>query len=132
ETKGIINASTPILSPIGGTIVQRKIGPGQFINSGASDPVFIVGDLSSVWLIAYVREGDASSVRVGQDVTFTVPANPGETYSGKLDYVSAMLDPTSHRLVARAKIDNPDGQLKPEMFANVSIFANSRDRSVAV
>lgn len=132
ETKGQIDAATPIYAPISGTIVQRKVGPGQYIVSGSSDPVFVIGDLSSVWLVAYVREGDASSVMVGQDVSFSVPANPGEVYSGKLDYVSAMLDPTSHRLLVRAKISNPDGRLKPEMFANVTVFADSKGQSVAV
>ncbi|MGZ5809723.1 MAG: efflux RND transporter periplasmic adaptor subunit [Xanthobacteraceae bacterium] len=132
QTKGQIDAATPIYAPIAGTVVQRKIGPGQYIGSGSSDPVFVIGDLTGVWLVAYVREGDATAVSAGQDVTFTVPANPGEVYSGALDYVSAMLDSTSHRLLVRAKINNPDGRLKPEMFANVSIFADSKDQSVAV
>lgn len=132
QTKGHIDAATPIYAPIAGTVVQRKIGPGQYISNGSSDPVFVIGDLSSVWLVAYVREGDATAVSAGQDVTFTVPANRGEIYSGKLDYVSAVLDSTSHRLLVRAKIDNPDGRLKPEMFANVSIFAESNGQSVAV
>src|SRR5476649_2006600 len=57
-----ISADTPIYSPIGGTVIQRKVGPGQFINSGASDPVFIVGDLSTVWLTGFVRESEASGV----------------------------------------------------------------------
>lgn len=132
QTKGHIDAATPIYAPIAGTVVQRKIGPGQYISNGSGDPVFVIGDLSSVWLVAYVREGDATAVSAGQDVTFTVPANRGEIYSGKLDYVSAVLDSTSHRLLVRAKIDNPDGRLKPEMFANVSIFAESNGQSVAV
>src|SRR6202012_2361508 len=51
-----ISADTPICSPIEGTVVQRKVGPGQFISSGASDPVFVIGDLSTVWLLAFVRE----------------------------------------------------------------------------
>ncbi len=58
--------------PIPGTVVQRKVGPGQYINSGASDPVYVIGDLSEVWLVAFVRETDAGIVSVGQDVSFTV------------------------------------------------------------
>ena len=132
QTKGTIDAATPIPAPISGTIVQRKVGPGQYIGGGTSDPVFVIGDLSTVWLIAFVRESDASAVAVGQDMTFTVPANPDQVFSGKLDYISAVLDPTSHRLLVRATIDNPDGHLKPEMFANVSIFADSKNQAVAV
>jgi cobalt-zinc-cadmium efflux system membrane fusion protein len=130
--KGIIDAATPIVSPISGTVVQRKVGPGQYIGSGASDPVFVIGDLSTVWLIAYVRESDAFKVASGQDISFTVPADPDHPYSGKLNYVSATLDPTTHRLAVRATVQNPGGQLKPEMFANVSIFTDTENSSVAV
>jgi cobalt-zinc-cadmium efflux system membrane fusion protein len=132
QEKGIIDPATLIAAPITGTIVQRKIGPGQYIGSGASDPVFVIGDLSSVWLTAYVRESDASKVMAGQDVNFTVPAMPDRIYSGRINYVSAMLDPASHRLLVRATVENPGGQLKPEMFANVTIFTDMQNRSVAV
>src|SRR5207244_4503985 len=60
--KGRINPESTIFSPIAGTVVQRKIGPGQYISAGASDPVFVIGDLSSVWLTAFVRETDAALV----------------------------------------------------------------------
>src|ERR1700736_1228733 len=65
QEKGRINPETTVFSPIRGTVVQRKIGPGQYVNSGASDPVFVIGDLSTVWLTAFVRETDASKVSVG-------------------------------------------------------------------
>jgi membrane fusion protein, heavy metal efflux system len=51
-----MSADTPIYSPISGTVIQRKVGPGQFLNSGATDPVFVIGDLSTVWLTAFVRK----------------------------------------------------------------------------
>jgi hypothetical protein len=60
------SAETPISSPIAGTVVQRKIGPGQFISSSASDPVFVIGDLSTVWLTAFVRESEAADITVGR------------------------------------------------------------------
>src|SRR5436309_15548459 len=47
QEKGSINPNTTIFSPITGTVVQRKVGPGQYVNSGASDPVFVIGDLST-------------------------------------------------------------------------------------
>src|ERR1700756_1016647 len=63
-----ISGDTPIYSPLEGTVVQRKVGPGQFISSGASDPVFVIGDLSTVWLTAFVRESEAADVHLDQDV----------------------------------------------------------------
>jgi membrane fusion protein, heavy metal efflux system len=127
-----ISADTSINSPIGGTVVQRKVGPGQFISSGASDPVFVIGDLSTVWLTAFVRESEAADVRVGQEIDFTVLALPGRTFRAKIDYVSAAIDPSSRRLLVRATINNKEGLFKPEMFANVTIYAGADHTSVGV
>jgi membrane fusion protein, heavy metal efflux system len=123
QEKGRINPETTVFSPIKGTVVQRKIGPGQYVNSGASDPVFVIGDLSTVWLTAFVRETDASKVSVGQDIAFNVLALPGRQLTARIDYVSAAIDPATRRLLVRATIDNKDGLLKPEMFANVTIYS---------
>jgi cobalt-zinc-cadmium efflux system membrane fusion protein len=123
QLKRQMSADTPIFAPIGGTIVQRKVGPGQFISSGASDPVFVIGNLSTVWLTAFVRETEAAGVVAGQDVRFTLLAIPGREFTARLDYVSAAIDPQSRRLLARATIDNREGLFKPEMFANVTIYS---------
>jgi len=127
-----ISADTPIYSPIGGTVVQRKIGPGQFISSGASDPVFVIGDLSTVWLTAFVRESEAAEIKLGQEINFTVLALSGRTFKTSIDYVSAAIDPSTRRLLVRATIDNKEGLFKPEMFANVTIFAGADHTSVGV
>jgi cobalt-zinc-cadmium efflux system membrane fusion protein len=127
-----ISADTPIYSPIEGTVVQRKVGPGQFISSGASDPVFVIGDLSTVWLLAFVRETEASGVAVGQELTFSLLAMPGSQFKARIDYVAAAIDPATRRLLVRATIDNKDGLFKPEMFANVTIYSGGDHPSVGV
>jgi len=127
-----ISADTPIYSPLAGTVVQRKVGPGQFISSGASDPVFVIGDLSTVWLTAFVRESEAADVRVGQDIDFQVLALPGRTFKAKIDYVAAAIDPTTRRLMVRATLDNKEGLFKPEMFTSVTIYAGGERASVGV
>ena len=132
QDKGRIDPNTTIYSPIAGTVVQRKIGPGQYINSGASDPVFVIGDLSTVWLTAFVRETDAAMVSVGQQVAFNVLALPGRPLTAHIDYVSAAIDPNTRRLLARATVDNKDGLLKPEMFANVTIYSAGDHPAVGV
>jgi membrane fusion protein, heavy metal efflux system len=121
--RGTINPEVTIFSPISGTVVQRKIGPGQYVNAGASDPVFVIGDLSTVWLIAFVRESDAAVVSVGQEISVNVMALPGRPLSARINYVSAAIDPATRRLLVRAIIDNKAGLLKPEMFANVTIYS---------
>jgi cobalt-zinc-cadmium efflux system membrane fusion protein len=127
-----ISADTPINSPIEGTVVQRKVGPGQFIGSGASDPVFVIGDLSTVWLLAFVRETEASGVAIGQEITFSLLAMPGTQFKARIDYVAAAIDPATRRLLVRATIDNKDGVFKPEMFANVTIYSGGDHPSVGV
>jgi len=121
--RGTINPEVTIFSPISGTVVQRKIGPGQYVNAGASDPVFVIGDLSTVWLIAFVRESDAAAVSVGQEISVNVMALPGRPLTARINYVSAAIDPATRRLLVRAIIDNKAGLLKPEMFANVTIYS---------
>jgi len=132
QEKGRINPETTIFSPITGTVVQRKIGPGQYVNSGASDPVFVIGDLSTVWLTAFVRETDASNVSVGQEVAFNVLALQGRPLTARINYVSAAIDPATRRLMVRATINNKDGLLKPEMFANVTIYSGSDHAAIGV
>ncbi|MCK1272473.1 MULTISPECIES: efflux RND transporter periplasmic adaptor subunit [unclassified Bradyrhizobium] len=132
QDKGVINPEVTIYSPIAGTVVQRKIGPGQYVNSGASDPVFVVGDLSTVWLTAFVRESDAAAVCIGQDITVNVMALPGRPLTAKVNYVAAAIDPNTRRLLVRATIDNKDGLLKPEMFANVTIYSSGDRAAPAV
>jgi membrane fusion protein, heavy metal efflux system len=127
-----MSADTPIYSPIGGTVIQRKVGPGQFISSGASDPVFVIGDLSTVWLTAFVRETEAEGVRTGQELTFSLLALPNREFKATIDYVAAAIDPATRRLLVRAAIDNKDGLLKPEMYANVTIYTGGDRPSIGV
>jgi cobalt-zinc-cadmium efflux system membrane fusion protein len=135
QEQGKISSETPIYAPLSGTVVQRKIGPGQYVSytsTGIVDPVFTIGDLSTVWLVAYVRESEAPKVRAGQQLDFTVLAYPKTTFKANVDHVAASLDPTIRRLIVRATIDNTKGQFKPEMFTSVTIYTDEGDSSLGV
>ncbi|WP_186802903.1 efflux RND transporter periplasmic adaptor subunit, partial [Neisseria gonorrhoeae] len=80
---------------------------------------------STVWLTAFVRETDTAKVSLGQSISFRVPAAPSSDYRGMIDYIASALDPNSRRLLVRATVDNADGVLKPEMFANVTLYVDS-------
>lgn len=134
---GIISPLVTIYSPLGGTVVQRKVGPGQYVNTtsnsaAANDATFIIGDLSTVWLIAYVRETEAPEVHVGQPISFSVMAFPNRVFTANISYVATSLDPATRRLLVRATIDNKEGVFRPEMFARVTIFTGEGDSSLAV
>ena len=134
---GAVSPHMTIYSPLAGTVIQRKVGPGQYINTSsqnasAIDPTFIIGDLSTVWLVAYVRETEAPNVRVGQPVQFKVLAYPQRTFSANISYVATSLDTGTRRLLVRATIDNSQHLLRPEMFANVNIVTTEGDSSLGV
>jgi membrane fusion protein, heavy metal efflux system len=130
-----VEADTLVTAPIGGTVVQRQIGLGQNIvsaSSGASSPVFMIGDLSKVWLVGNVREEDASSMRKGDAVTVSVLAIPNKVFNARLTYVATSIDPNTHRLAVRAEVDNAAGELKPEMFARFRIITGQDDDAPGV
>ena len=132
QEKGTIDPATPIYAPISGTIVQRKVGPGQYIGTGASDPVFIIGDLSTVWLVAFIRETEAQSVHIGQALNFTVLAYPDRAFPANISYVATSIDPNTRRLMVRATVNNAERLLKPEMFAIVKILTGEGDAAPAI
>jgi len=127
-----IGAETIVSAPIAGTVIQRRVGLGQYINTGGSDPVFTVGDLSTVWLVANVRESDAPKMKVGAPVEVSVLAYPGRIFNAKLSYVAPALDPNTRRLPVRAEIENPGRQLLPEMFASFRIVSGDNRLMPAV
>jgi cobalt-zinc-cadmium efflux system membrane fusion protein len=130
-----LNADTVVRAPIGGTVVQRQIGLGQNIVSaaaGATSPVFMIGDLSKVWMVGNAREDDAPDLHKGDPVEVSVPAYPNRVFKGRLNYVATSLDATTHRLPVRAEVENPDGALKPEMFASFRILTGAASAHPAV
>jgi membrane fusion protein, heavy metal efflux system len=126
---------TIVTAPIGGIITQRQIGLGQYINSmavGASSPVYTIGNLSTVWLIANVRETDAPLMHVGEPVEVHVLAFPGRVFKAKISWVAPSIDSNTHRLSVRADVESPRGELKPGMFANFSIITGEAATAPAV
>jgi cobalt-zinc-cadmium efflux system membrane fusion protein len=124
-----------VRAPLGGTIVQRQVGPGQYINSvtnGAANPAFTISDLSKVWLVANVRETDAPLMHLGDPVDVHVMSFPGRVFKAKLTYVAPSIDPTTHRLPVHAEVENPDGALKPNMFASFAIMTGAAVTAPAV
>jgi cobalt-zinc-cadmium efflux system membrane fusion protein len=121
-----MNPEAIVRAPIGGTVVQRQVGLGQYIASAASGasttPIYSIGDLSTVWLIANVRETDARMVRIGQPVDVRVLAYPGRVFSAHLAWIAPSIDAATRRLPVRAEVENTDGALKPMMFASFSII----------
>lgn len=132
EKSQTIDAVATLTAPVAGVVVDRQVGPGQFLQSGSSTPAFTIADTTSVWLLANVRETDAPLVKPGQVVEVRVLAYPNRVFKARLTYVAAVVDAVTHRIPVRAEIDNHDGALKPEMFANFKILTSEAIESPAV
>ena len=130
-----MNPEAVVRAPVGGTVIQRQVGLGQNIAStaaGGTTALFSIGNFSKVWLVANVREVDAPAIHLGDPVEVHVLAYPGRVFKARITYVAPSIDPTTHRLPVRAEVENPDGLLKPEMFASFTIITGTGPASPAV
>jgi RND family efflux transporter MFP subunit len=94
--------------------------------------VFKIIDPSRVWIDANVFEKDLERVRRGQEVKVSVPAFPGTTFSGTVIFVSSVVDPETRTVKVRTELANPDGRLKPDMFANVQIITDLHRTAISI
>jgi membrane fusion protein, heavy metal efflux system len=132
QEKGTIRRATPVLAPIDGTVVARKVGPGQYVRNDTGDALYVIADLATMWLKAQVPENDIPLVRVGQEVEVRVSALPGRVFKARIATISATTDLTTRRIVVRSEVPNPDGALKGEMFASFKIATGADEPSPAV
>src|SRR5947207_11644269 len=109
-----------LTAPISGIVIERNATIGATVGSDAN--LFKIIDISSVWIDANVFEKDLERVRRGQEVKVTVPAFPGSTFSGRVILISSVVNPETRSVQVRTQVPNPDGRLKPDMFANVQII----------
>src|SRR6185369_9655787 len=129
-TKPGLAATFALNSPIDVTVVERDATIGATVGTDAS--VFKIIDTSRVWIDANVFEKDLPRVRVGQQVKVTTTAFPGSTFSGRVIFVNSVVDPDSRTVKVRTEVPNPDGRLKPDMFANVEIITDVAGSAISV
>ena len=117
-------------SPQAGVVDGLKIREGFYVKPG--NTILSIGQLDQVWVEAEVFERDAALIKEGLPVSMTLDYLPGEDWAGVVDYVYPTLNSKTRTLRVRLKFDNPDYQLKPNMFAQVSIHANQADSTILV
>jgi cobalt-zinc-cadmium efflux system membrane fusion protein len=133
ETYGVSTQSTNqsflLPSPLGGVVVEKNVTPGQEVRPDQmlanmpqfTAPLFTITDPSRLWIQMDATEGDLPHLRPGQEFIFTSRAFPEQTFTGRVDVVSAFLDPNTRTIKVRGSIDNSNRQLKAEMFVNVQL-----------
>lgn len=119
--RGVTSRIVVIRAPIGGTVIARKIAVGQHVRGELSEPLYTIADLSTMWLKALVPEADLGAVRIGDRLDVKVSALPERKYRAAIAVIGSLSDATTHRVVVRSELPNPDGALKAEMFATVRI-----------
>jgi len=114
-----INSVTQIVAPLAGTVIDRKVTEGQVVQP--ADGVFLIADLSNLWVVADVPEQNAGSVRPGETVAVEVAAQPGNRMGGVLTFVAPTVNPETRTVRARMDLANRDGGFKPKMLASMLI-----------
>ncbi len=120
----------PLTAPFAGTVIEKKAVRGELAQPDTS--LFTVADLSTLWIEADLFEKDLGKVRIGAHATVTLTAYPGEVFTGRLTYISSTMDKETRTVKARVEVPNPDGRLKPEMFATVAIDTGGSVKALRV
>ena len=132
EQHGTLSRVTRITAPIDGTVIARKVGPGQYVKADSGDPLYTIADLSTMWLKAQIFEQDIAFVRIGQEIEAKVVAAGNRTFRTRISAINAASDLATRRVVVRSEIGNPDGALKSEMFASFKIGTDAPSNAPAV
>jgi cobalt-zinc-cadmium efflux system membrane fusion protein len=120
-----------VVSPIAGSIIERHVTDGQFVQAD-SMPIIAVADASTVWVMGDVFERDLHLVNVGDEATITTTAYPGERFTGRVNYVSDVIDPMTRTAKVRVSVPNPRSRLKPEMFASIVLGVEASSPTLTV
>ncbi len=119
-----------LITPLDGEVTMKNVSPGAEIQgqyaAGNAAELFTVGDVGHVWVIADVFESDIARVKVGAKAQVTIVANHGKQFDGTVEWISGVLDPSTRSAKVRCAFDNPDGLLKPEMYATARIAVAER------
>jgi cobalt-zinc-cadmium efflux system membrane fusion protein len=135
ESSRKIRSVVPIVAPFAGRIIGRKLTRGEVVET--TDNLFVIADLSEVWVQANIPEKDISfahSIHASGDRQAEVRINayPKEVFQGTITYVGDVLDPVTRTMQLRIELPNQDGRFKPEMFATIRLFSEAQPDQLAV
>lgn len=125
-----INPIITLFAPIGGKIVENNAVLGAMIDQ--STEILIIMDPTLLWINAEIYEKDIAKIKIGQEVEVTVPAYPGETFNGKISFISDVLHEETRTITVRTEVENKGFKLKPGMFADIKIYLNHQSRALVL
>lgn len=125
EKSGKVSPVLEVKSNTSGILVEKNVSQGDYVNQGTV--MFKVANLSQVWAMFDAYESDLPFVKVGQQLSFTLKALPGKTFSGKISFIDPIVDKTTRTAKVRIVIPNPGLLLKPEMYATATVTSSLKE-----
>jgi len=114
KNSGKINLTLTYYSPVSGTVIEKKVQEGMYVNEGTA--IYEVAELSTLWNIAEVNETDLSTVKVGSKVKLKLKAYPGEEFAGKVIFIYPVVNPQTRTVKVRSEFSSQNNKLKPQMY----------------
>jgi Cu(I)/Ag(I) efflux system membrane fusion protein len=122
ENSGNVQTNIEVESTTTGIVTARRVNNGDYVSQGSV--LYEVSDLSRVWVLFDAYESDLPFLKTGDKIDFTIQALPGSSFTGTVRFIDPVLDPVNRVAKVRLEIGNPEGKLKPEMFASGLVKAN--------
>ncbi|HEX2524259.1 MAG TPA: efflux RND transporter periplasmic adaptor subunit, partial [Terriglobia bacterium] len=117
-------------APFAGIITKYDVAEGELVEPDRE--LFTITDIDTVWVLADVYEKDISLIREGQQVEVAVATYPDKVFTGKIAYVSDLIDPTSRSAKVRCVVENKSHELKLDMFATVRVPTSHSRQVLAI
>ncbi|MBD1557777.1 efflux RND transporter periplasmic adaptor subunit [Vibrio sp. S9_S30] len=128
--RGRASQTIEVKAPADGVIANLNIREGGYLSPAQA--VISAGPLDHVWVDAEVFERQAHWVKAGSNASMRLDSVPGHTWQGEVDYIYPILDPKTRTLRVRLKFPNPKGELKPNMFANITLQPISEESVLTI
>jgi multidrug efflux pump subunit AcrA (membrane-fusion protein) len=130
EETGQIMKTLHIHSPAEGIVTEKPVVEGMFVKPGTT--LYTIADISKVWVYADVYEYEMPWLKVDQEAEMTLAAYPGRVFKGKVSFIYPFMEPRTRTNKVRLEFDNPGFELKPDMYANVTLKSRIKRDSLAV
>lgn len=109
-----INLTLTYFSPINGTVIEKKVQEGMYVNEGTQ--IYDIADLSTLWNIAEVYENDLSKIKIASNVKLHLKSYPGEEFNGRVTFIYPVINSQTRTVKVRSEFTSLGGKLKPQMY----------------
>jgi len=128
-TEGEIKLTLTYYSPYSGTVIEKKVQEGMYVNEGST--IYEIADLSTLWSISEVYENDLSSIKPGSKVKLHLTAYPNEEFEGRVTFIYPVVNQQTRTVKVRSEFPNSKNKLMPQMYGE-TIFYSSLGKGLLV